>query len=77
MRVAYCHYVQTRRHPRNRKYVTYRNVARKRPSSYTNTGNVYTENVTKFGRVSVVFEIHKRTVRQTDRTYVPLRLFVR
>jgi len=55
------HYVITLRHPQNRKYITYHNAVREKPSH----GHKTHKTLVKFGRV--VFELCEQTDRQTDR----------
>jgi len=54
---------KTRRHPQNRKYVTYRIAVRKRPS-HARPHVTRVKDLVKFGRVA--FQICKRTDRHAD-----------
>jgi len=55
---------QKRRHPQNRKYITYRN-ALEDDRATTMCESMFTKNLVKFSRV--IYEICEQTDRQTDR----------
>jgi len=59
-----CHYVKMRRYLQNRKYMTYRNAARRGLSQ----GHAQHAQKLKFGHA--VFELGKRTDKQTDITFI-------